>query len=315
VPSAPGSALRASPRLAETCRQQTGGKQRRFYALLPALLCALPFLLTAAVTIRAASLKPEAEAAFDRYVKLTEQRIDSELAHSQGFLWIDRLSPIRRTEMERELRDAAVVIDRLETRDGPNSIQAPGALIHDWVAIVFVPGVQVDAAVGLMEDYDRHSQVFAPNIVSSKTLERNGSHFRVALRFFVKKVIGVTMDTENDADFVRVSPDRAYSRIRSTRVSEIADAGTPQERPKREGHENGFMWRLNTYWRFLGRDGGTYIQCESVTLSRDVPFALRWIIKPFVTQVPKESLRFTLERARTELLRDRTPSSSALATQ
>jgi hypothetical protein len=156
--------------------------------------------------------------------------------------------------------------------------------------------------VALMEDFDRHSQVFAPSIVRSKTLERTGSHFRVALRFHVKKIIGVTMDTENEADFFRPAPDRAYSRIRSTRIAEIADAGTPKERPKREGQENGFMWRLNTYWRFLERDGGTYIQCESVTLSREVPFALRWLIKPFVTQVPKESLTFMLERAKAELL-------------
>ncbi len=63
------------------------------------------------------------------------------------------------------------------------------------------------------------------------------------------------------------------------------------------------MYRLNTYWRFLERDGGTYIQCESLTLSRDVPFALSWIIKPFISQVPKESLAFTLERAKAELLK------------
>ena len=65
------------------------------------------------------------------------------------------------------------------------------------------------------------------------------------------------------------------------------------------------MYRLNTYWRFLERDGGTYIQCESLTLSRDVPFALSWIIKPFVSQVPKESLAFTMERAKAELLKEK----------
>jgi hypothetical protein len=61
------------------------------------------------------------------------------------------------------------------------------------------------------------------------------------------------------------------------------------------------MWRLNTYWRFLERDGGTYIQCESITLSRDVPFGLGWLIKPFVTEVPKESLNFTLNKAKAAL--------------
>ncbi len=107
--------------------------------------------------------------------------------------------------------------------------------------------------------------------------------------------------TTNEAQFFKAGSDRAYSRIRSTRVTEIADAGTPQERAKPAGEENGFMWRLNTYWRFLDRDGGTYIQCESLTLSRDVPFALAWIIRPFVTQLPKESLTFTLEKARAAL--------------
>ena len=86
-------------------------------------------------------------------------------------------------------------------------------------------------------------------------------------------------------------------------MTEIADVGTAQERPKPVGDENGFMWNLNTYWRFLERDGGTYIQCESLTLSRDVPFALSWIIRPIVTQMPRESLMFTMGQARSALLK------------
>jgi hypothetical protein len=276
------------------------GEVRRSFSRA-ALLLALS--VWASVGVYAATLQPEAAAAFNRYVALTEDRIDAELSRGQGFLWVDTLSPGRRAEMRRGLGDGGVVVERLETRDGPKSIVAPGALIHHWVGIVFVPGAQLSSAVALMGDYDRHSQVFAPMVVMSKILEHVDSHFRVALRFYVKRVIGVTMDTENEADFFRPSPDRAYSRIRSTRVTEIASAGTPQERPKAPGQENGFMWRLNTYWRFLERDGGTYIQCESVTLSRDVPFALGWIIKPFLRQLPKEALTFTLQRARSELLK------------
>ena len=259
--------------------------------------------LAAATSISAASLKPEAAAAFDRYVSLTEQRIDGELARGQPFLWIDTLPQGKRAEMLRGLRQGGVVIERLETRDGSESIRTPGALIHHWLGIVFVPGVGLNSAVSLMQDYDRHSQVFAPSIAASKTLEHENSHFRVALRFYVKKVIGVTLDTENEADFFHPAPDRAYSRIRSTRVTEISNAGTPEERPKPPGQEAGFMWRLNTYWRFLQQDPGTYIQCESVTLSRDVPFVLSWIINPFVAEVPRESLTATLERAKAELLR------------
>jgi hypothetical protein len=259
--------------------------------------------LAAATSISAASLNPEAAAAFDRYVSLTEQRIDAELARGQPFLWIDALPQGKRAEMQHGLRQGGLVIERLETRDGSQSIRTPGALIHHWLGIVFVPGVGLNSAVSLMQDYDRHSQIFAPSIARSKTLEHASSHFRVALRFYMKKVIGVTLDTENEADFFLPAPDRAYSRIRSTRVTEIANAGTPGERPKPAGQEAGFMWRLNTYWRFLQQADGTYIQCESVTLSRDLPFALSWILKPFVTEVPRESLTVTLEGAKAELLR------------
>src|SRR4051812_8738768 len=261
------------------------------------------FIVLLAAVLQASGLRPEAAAAFDQYVKLTEERLDGELAHGRLFLWIDSLSDSRRAEMQRGLSDGGIIIERMDTRDRGKSIDVPDAMIHHWLAIIFVPGVPVNNAVALMEDYDKHARVFAPNIVASKLLDRKDNHFHVALRFYVKKVIGVTLDTENMAEFFRPAPDRAYSRIHSIKVTEIANAGTPQQSEKPPGQENGFMYRLNTYWRFLERDGGTYIQCESLTLSRDVPFALSWIIKPFISQVPKESLTFTLERAKAELLR------------
>lgn len=267
---------------------------------LTLLLCLLAGTTAA---IAAAALTPATAAAFDRYARLTERRINAEVARSADFLWIDTLPEGRRAEVLRGLKQGGVIIERLQTRDGSKEIQVPDGLIHHWVGTVFVPRAGVKEAVALMQDYDRHSEYFAPAIARSKLLERDGNRFRVALRFHVKKIITVTMDTENEAEFFRPAADRAHSRIRSTRVSEIADAGTPQERPKPAGEENGFMWNLNTYWRFLERDGGTYIQCESLTLTRDVPFALAWIIRPIVTQMPRESLTFTMAKARQALMR------------
>jgi hypothetical protein len=260
-------------------------------------------LIAASSGVAAAVLEADTAAAFQRYVQLTEQRINAEVARSEDFLWIDTLPSSRRAELQRGLHQGGVIMERLQTRDGSKEIEAPGGLIHHWVGVVFVPKVTVKQAVALMQDYDHHSKYFSPAIAASRMLERDGNRFKVALRFHVKKIIAVTMDTENDAEFFHPSPDRAHSRIRSTRVTEIADAGTPQEKPKRPGEENGFMWNLNTYWRFLERDGGTYIQCESLTLSRDVPFALAWIIRPIVTQMPKESLTFTMGKAREALAR------------
>jgi hypothetical protein len=263
----------------------------------------LCLVLASSVAAAAAVLSPETAAAFRRYVQLTEQRIEAEVARSGAFLWLDTLPPSRRSELQKGLQQGGVIMERLQTHDGGKEIDVPDGLIHHWVGVAFVPRATVKEAVTMMQDYNRHSTYFAPAIASSKILERNGNRFRVALRFHVKKVITVTVDTENEAEFFHPAADRAHSRIRSTRVTEIADAGTPEEKARPAGDEHGFMWNLNTYWRFLERDGGTYIQCESLTLSRDVPFALAWIIRPIVTQMPKESLTFTMTKAREALVK------------
>ena len=267
------------------------------------LVCAA--IAVAAASVDAAELKVQTAAAFNRYVQLTERRIDDEVARGTPFLWLDRLPDGPRRKAYADLLKGGLLIERGETRDGSAKIDVPSGLVHHWVGLVFVDGVHINEAVTLLQDYNSHASVYSPNITASRTLSADGEHFQVYLRFFVKKIIGVTMDTEHEAEFVRLASDRAVSRIHSTRIAEVADASTATERQKPPGQDNGFMWRLNTYWRFLELDGGTYVQCESLTLSRDIPFALGWLIRPFVTQVPKESLTFTLERTRTELQRRR----------
>lgn len=259
------------------------------------------FTAMLAVGEGAESQKPATTSAFDRYVMLTEQRVDTEVRSPDRFLYVDTLAKPKRDAAVRALRSGSVVIEPLQTKDSGRKITAPNGMIHHWVGTVFVPGTNVDGAVALLQDYDRHSEVYSPNVVRAKTLSKNGYTYRVHLRFYMKKVIGVTMNTEHEAVFSHAQPDRAWSRIHSTRVAEVADAGTPDERELRPGEERGFMWRLNSYWRFLGRDGGTYIQCESVTLSTDIPWAFRLFIGPFVTAVPRDTLTFTLERTRSAL--------------
>jgi hypothetical protein len=123
------------------------------------------------------------------------------------------------------------------------------------------------------------------------------------LRFTMTRVITVVVDTENEAVFMREAPDRARSSIRSTKVAQVEDAGQPGERELPVGHDGGYLWRLNSYWRLLERDGGVYVECESISLSRDIPFGFGWVVKPFVTSLPKDSLVFTLETTRKALAR------------
>jgi hypothetical protein len=103
--------------------------------------------------------------------------------------------------------------------------------------------------------------------------------------------------------FSRPAADRARSRVYSTRIAQVEDPDTSEERELPVGNDGGYLWRLYTYWRFLERDGGTYIQCESISLTRDIPLGLGFIVGPFVTSIPRESLEFTLTTTRKALAR------------
>jgi hypothetical protein len=54
------------------------------------------------------------------------------------------------------------------------------------------------------------------------------------------------------------------------------------------------LWRLDSYWRFEERDGGVYIECQAISLTRDIPTGLGWLITPIIRNLPRESLANTL---------------------
>ena len=247
-----------------------------------------------ATTTDAAELKPKTIAAFDRYVHLTEARLDT----SGPFLWIDGLPDAERHTRLQTVRSGQLAIERLRTRDGDKPVEVPDGMIHHWLGTVFIPGATLDQAVALLQDYDRHAEVYRPNVARSKLISRDGDVFRVYLRFYMKKVIAVTVNSDHEARFTRPGPDRVESRIHSLRIAEVEAAETPQEREKPVGHDGGYLWRLYTYWRFLQRDGGTYLQCEAISLTRGIPTGFGWLIGPFVTSIPRDSLTFTLETTR-----------------
>jgi hypothetical protein len=263
-------------------------------------------LLTAGLI--AADLQPRTVAAFDRYVRATEAQMVSD-----PFLRIDGLPDAERRAKLAELSRGGLYIERLSTEEEGESIDVPGGLIHHWLGAVFVPGASLDQALDLLQDYDHHAEIYRPAIARSKLVRRDGDVFRVDLRFYMKKVITVVVNTENEARFTRLGPDRAQSRIYSLRIVEVADPGTPHERERPVGQDGGYLWRLYTYWRFLERDAGTYVQCEAISLTRGIPLVLGWLIGPFVTSIPRESLTFTLETTRKTLAgrREGRPASGA----
>jgi hypothetical protein len=249
-------------------------------------------------TAAAAELQPKTAAAFDRYVQATEAR----MARPPAFLWVDRGGEPARRKTQDALKRGELVIDAIDRADTGISRHVPDGIVHHWVGAVFVPGGTVDAALALLQDYDRHSSIYAPAVSRSKLLAHDGDRFRMHLRFTMTRVITVVVNTDNEAVFARDGRDRAHSRIRSTRIAQVENAGTPQERELPVGNDGGYLWRLNSYWRLLDRDGGVYIECESISLTRDIPFGFGWIVSPFVTSLPRESLAFTLQTTRRTLM-------------
>ena len=105
-------------------------------------------------------------------------------------------------------------------------IEVPDGLVHHWVGTVFVPEATTAEALRLLQDYDRHAEVYAPAVARSRLLSRDGDTFRFSLRFVMTKVITVTVDGEHEARFAMAGPGRARSWIHSTRLAEVTDAGT-----------------------------------------------------------------------------------------
>ena len=132
----------------------------------------------------------------------------------------------------------------------------------------------------------------------SKIESREGEHFRVFLRFRRRKVISVVLNTEHDVHYYRDTPGRAHSRSSAVRIAEVENPGSSDEREKQPGEDGGYLWRMETWWRMEERDGGVYVQSEVASLTRDIPTGLGWLIGPFVTSIPKETLLFTLESTR-----------------
>jgi hypothetical protein len=250
--------------------------------------------------LKGEQLKTETVNAFDHYVELSEQRMASEL-HSGRFLHVDDLSPNLKDADYARLRQGEVVIERLATLDQGHSIAVPGGLVHHWMGTVFIPRTTLVRTLALLEDYDEQYKYYAPDVQQSRLVERDGNHFRVFLRLRKTKVVTVILNTEYDVRYVPLASDRAVSYSYSRRIAEVENAGKPNESEKPVGNDSGFLWRLNSYWRFLERDGGVYVQLEAISLTRNIPPGLGWLITPFVTSIPKESLAFTLTRTQQAL--------------
>jgi hypothetical protein len=226
-----------------------------------------------------------------------------ELAPGGAFLWVDSLPEPRRSEVYARLQRGEVIPERLQTADPSGHSSTPGALIHHWVGIVFIPGATLAQVLAVVQDYDRHAEYYKPDVAQSRKVAQNGDDYKVHYRLRKKKIITIILDADYDVHRHFIDSTRAYSNSYSTRIAQVENAGQPDEHELPLGKDGGYLWRLNSFWRYFDSGHGVYVQCEAISLTRDIPAALNWLVGSFIESVPKESLEFTLQSTRSAVLR------------
>jgi hypothetical protein len=257
--------------------------------------------LTSQVSL-AGQLAEKTSRAFDQYIAAKEDTQNRALAVKAGLLVIDGKAEPARTDAYDELKQGRILISDNCDDKTLNCTSLQGGLIHDWTGIVLVPGVSIADAVAALQDYDRYHDYYQPEVLQSRLLARSGNDFQILLRLKRTEVITVVLNTQYDVRYLQVDPNREFVRSHSTRIAEVDHPGTSKESEEPVGNDHGFLWRLYSYWYLYQANGGVYIQCNAVSLTRDVPAGLGWLVDSFIKKLPAESLRNTLAETRTALL-------------
>ncbi|MDP9052441.1 MAG: hypothetical protein M3O31_17225 [Acidobacteriota bacterium] len=246
-------------------------------------------VLFCVATVACAQGEPPAAAvsAFHSYVGGVEARLAVQHRSADGFLAL----PDGDSPKYAQLRRGELAIEEMTPAGG---VGLPGALLHHWRGTAFVEGAKAGDLERILRDFDSYPRRFSPQVLRAQVVMRQGDRVQVSIRVVQQHIITVVMDTGYDVSFGRLDARHGYSASRSKRISEIASPGTTSEHPLGASEEHGFLWRQNTYWNYEERDGGLYMQIESVSLSRSIPVGLGWAVRPFVESVPRDSLEFTL---------------------
>jgi hypothetical protein len=235
-------------------------------------------------------LQPQTIQEFEAYAHKVEQQLELRWQGREPFTTVDA-NP---SEHEKVLGGDLFV--RPGTPDNPVSIS--NGLIHDWVGTVFIPNATVSKVLRILQDFDRHSQMY-PNVIRSRLIRRDGNDLAGYWRLQRKQgPLTVVLDVEEQAQYREVGPGKWIGRAYAKHISEIENAGKPNEKKLPPDEGSGFLWRLYGYWSLEATNGGVLAECRTLSLSRNIPAAVAWAIKPFVNSLPRDSLMTTLQATR-----------------
>ena len=296
---------------------KTGGSEmdnRYRPAGWPSLML-LAALLPGPTAARAAELQPETVKAWLACVEATEQRVASELSSSRGFLAMDFQDKSEALRERRTVLSGQILIARIANKDKSGRlIDVPDGEVHHWRGAVYIPGVTLEDVLDPLENPSPEN-ARQEDVLDYRVLDKEPGRHRLYLKLQRSRIVTVRYNTEHLVQYRRHAQDRASSRSVATKIAELESLRDDREQEKPQGRDRGFLWRMNSYWRYEQVNGGVLVECESMTLSRSVPLILQYIARPLINGVARESMQRTLQSLRTRIIQraSAAPTDQALA--
>jgi len=249
----------------------------RVHINVAAVRLSILLLLSAFSALPFPTLTPEASHAFDRYVESAEAAMNQDAPHFPDAA---------------RLRGGEV---RIDSASPPEDFDVLGGMIQDCRGVMFVPRATIQKVKAVLQDYGHYKDFYKPEVIESKELAHQGDDYDIFLRLLKRQMwVTVVLNSEYHVHFSQPDARHMFVVSRSTRIGEVVDPDRSLTEEEPSGRDSGFLWRLNSYWRFEEADGGVYAECLAISLSRDLPPGLGWMIKGFVSKFPKESMQNTL---------------------
>jgi hypothetical protein len=248
-------------------------------------------LVLAASGPASAQPAPATLAAWEAYVKKAEARIERELQSSDKFLVGDLQGS---SERQRILAGQSVVASGAQS----SGLEIPDGRIHHWRGALLIRGITLDALLAKLQ-YPTGKGPFPSDVVTMRVIDRRGpDDLNVFMKLSRSFIVTVNYNTEHAVRYRRHSPQRASSRSVSTKIAEL-DVKDGREREKAPDEDRGYLWRLNSYWRYEEVPEGVIVECESLSLSRSAPLVVRVVAGSLINKVARESMERTLLSLRT----------------
>jgi hypothetical protein len=253
---------------------------------------ALIFVVCQAMSVSASGADLE-QRTIDAYQRYVDEARDAFLRRGDAEEWTQIPSA----------RGPAVVhaLAPAETLPTGRIVKAPGGLIHHWAGVTFIPRADLRHVIDVAQAYDDYPVIYR-SVLASRVIARDGDTFRVFARLKEDAgMVSAVLDVRTVVTYAR-DERRVYSLGAATEIREVKNAGAVTERLLPPGHDSGFLWRANTFTRFVERDSGVSVELETIGLSRRFPPLVGWLMEPIARRVGRLSVERTLAEFRTAVL-------------